>query len=157
MAKYYKKNIDKIRERNKEYCLQNKDKVAQKRKQYYKSEKGKQIVKIVRAKRKSAFKKLQVAYTLEEWEDCLKYFKHSCCYCGNPGPMEQDHFIALSKGGEYTRNNIVPACKSCNSSKNNKDFFEWYPKQSFYNRKRESKILKFLHYKNQIQQLSFII
>ncbi|MCK4464389.1 MAG: HNH endonuclease [Bacteroidales bacterium] len=34
----------------------------------------------------------------------------------------KDHVIPISKGGDNTKENIVPACQSCNSKKFNKIF-----------------------------------
>lgn len=59
--------------------------------------------------------------------------------------LTQDHFLPLSKGGEYTVNNIIPACKNCNCSKQDKDFSEWYSKQEFYRKERELKILEHVY------------
>lgn len=69
--------------------------------------------------------------TLEEWIETLDFFEYSCAYCGVhqddlDRSLEQDHIIPVSKGGGYTAGNIVPACKSCNASKNNQDLIEWY-------------------------------
>ena len=58
--------------------------------------------------------------------------------------LHQEHFIPLSKGGGYTHNNIIPACRSCNSSKWNNNFFDWYPKQEFYSEEKENFILNFI-------------
>ena len=92
--------------------------------------------------------------TLKQWKQVKEYFENRCAYCGKKLPLAQEHFIALSKKGEYTINNIIPSCRVCNSSKIDKDFFEWYPKQKFYSKERERKILKYLGYKNnKIQQL----
>jgi hypothetical protein len=79
-----------------------------------------------------------------------------CKQCGKEEKLTQDHFKALSNNGEYTKNNIIPACINCNSSKNDADFFAWYPKQSFYSKKQELKILKYLNYdpKTKYQQLA---
>jgi len=82
--------------------------------------------------------------TSDQWTDIKTAFDNKCCYCEESKPLAQEHFIALSKGGGYTVSNILPACKSCNSSKNNKDFLEWYPKQKFYSDKRRDKILEYL-------------
>lgn len=114
--------------------------------------------KIAEQRRKSLKRKLPSTFTDKQWEKCKKYFDGKCAYCGNgTDKLEQDHFIALSNNGEYTKNNIVPACRFCNTSKKNKDFFEWYSQQEFYSKEREKKILKYLHYdKNGIQQLSLI-
>ena len=42
-----------------------------------------------------------------------------CFYCGNPA-YSIDHFIPTSKGGENTKNNMVPCCKKCNKVKNSR-------------------------------------
>lgn len=46
-----------------------------------------------------------------------------CAYCGkelNPFIFSVDHLIPLSKGGPDETENMMPACKSCNSSKGTK-------------------------------------
>ena len=107
-------------------------------------------------KRRTLKKSLESTFTPKQWEQTKEHFNNSCCYCGKELPLEMEHLIALSKGGEYTSNNIIPSCKSCNCSKNNKDFFIWYPKYRHYSKKREKKILEFLNYKNEFQQLKII-
>jgi 5-methylcytosine-specific restriction endonuclease McrA len=47
-----------------------------------------------------------------------------CTYCGAKA-TEADHYKPLSRGGLHCRNNIVPACKPCNCSKNARDPEEW--------------------------------
>ena len=54
--------------------------------------------------------------------------------------LTQDHFIPLSKGGEYSKKNIIPSCRSCNSRKSNKDFYEWYKGDIHYSKERVNKI-----------------
>ena len=49
-----------------------------------------------------------------------------CIYCGEEGETTFDHLVPLSKGGEDTISNQVPACKSCNSSKGSRDVIEWF-------------------------------
>ena len=88
---------------------------------WYRSNKGKYIVYANR--RRTAKEALPATLTTDQWETINKVFDNKCAYCGKEGKLEQDHFIALSSGGEYTHNNIVPACKSCNRRKHNSDFF----------------------------------
>ncbi len=96
--------------------------------------------------------------TSAQWIAIQSAFDNKCCYCGKSQPLEQEHFVAVSKLGEYTHNNILPACKSCNISKHDKDFFAWYPSYKFYSKSRESKILRFLNYSdNGTQQLRLFI
>jgi len=88
---------------------------------------------------------LKATFTFEQWCFAKKHFGHVCCYCGGiPLELCQDHFIPVIKGGKYIKNNIVPACEFCNQSKHHEDFFTWYPRQRFYNKEREAKILKYL-------------
>lgn len=95
--------------------------------------------------RKSRMRELEHTLTLEEWEETKAFFNSECCYCGKRlNRLTQDHFIPLSKKGIYAKANIVPACKKCNSSKKDSDFKEWYKKQEFYSRERETLIYSYL-------------
>ena len=42
-----------------------------------------------------------------------------CLYCRRPLPLDfhLDHLVPKAKGGEHKRNNIAPACGTCNRSK----------------------------------------
>jgi hypothetical protein len=40
-----------------------------------------------------------------------------CAYCGDPIPTQVDHVIPLSRGGSDDRDNLAPACKTCNMEK----------------------------------------
>lgn len=81
----------------------------------------------------------------QDWLECLEYFSYSCAYCGSSfGTLTQDHVIPIVSGGGYTVDNIVPACCSCNSSKNAKEFTEWYRSREFYSPAREEAILAYL-------------
>ena len=57
--------------------------------------------------------------TKNEWQEILNKFNNKCAYCGEKAEA-QDHIIPLSKGGHHTKENVVPACKSCNSKKGDK-------------------------------------
>jgi hypothetical protein len=49
-----------------------------------------------------------------------------CAYCGATGkPLQRDCVLPLSRGGRYTLDNIVPACRSCNTSKCNDEVVGW--------------------------------
>ena len=58
----------------------------------------------------------------------LLYGGH-CYYCGKectPSELTADHVFPRSKGGESGVDNIILACKACNTSKGSMDFFEWH-------------------------------
>lgn len=48
-----------------------------------------------------------------------------CCYCATRSALSVDHLLPRSKGGSHDGDNMVWACKSCNSSKGNKDVLLW--------------------------------
>ncbi|MFP4395647.1 MAG: HNH endonuclease [Anaerolineales bacterium] len=58
----------------------------------------------------------------------LENFDGRCAYCGAAADT-WDHVKPVSKGGKTVPYNIVPACTSCNSSKKDKDVFEWIEEQ----------------------------
>lgn len=56
--------------------------------------------------------------TDDEWQDILQEHYYLCAYCEtSTEPLEEDHWIPVSRGGGRTRDNIVPACHMCNSRK----------------------------------------
>jgi 5-methylcytosine-specific restriction endonuclease McrA len=75
------------------------------------------------AKRDARYKGAPVRdLTRAEWEEIKAAYGYRCIYCGNkPAKLTMDHITPLSKGGSHTKSNVVPACKSCNSSKGNRD------------------------------------
>ena len=54
-----------------------------------------------------------------------KLYDSSCYYCGSKEKIQIDHVIPISRGGQHSIGNIVPACMKCNVSKGNKYLFEW--------------------------------
>ena len=49
-----------------------------------------------------------------------------CAYCHvNGQAMQRDCVLAISRGGRYTLDNVVPACRSCNASKCNDEVTGW--------------------------------
>lgn len=58
--------------------------------------------------------------TVEELEARMAEFD-CCVYCKRDDvPLTVDHVVPLSKGGLHVRENVVAACKSCNSKKGNR-------------------------------------
>ena len=49
-----------------------------------------------------------------------------CAYCGAVDKaLQRDCVLAISRGGRYTLDNVVPACASCNTSKCNEEVTTW--------------------------------
>ena len=61
----------------------------------------------------------------EQWT-ALKDAWGGCAYCGaSATALQRDCVLPLSRGGRYTLDNIVPACRSCNTSKCNDEVTGW--------------------------------
>lgn len=78
-----------------------------------------------RRARKAALPPEHNTLTAQDWREVLDASKHRCWYCGKKETKARkltlDHRLALNKGGAHTKENVVPACKSCNSRKHTKD------------------------------------
>jgi len=60
-----------------------------------------------------------------QW-NALKAAWGGCAYCGAADkPLQRDCVLAISRGGRYTLDNIVPACRSCNASKGSEEVTTW--------------------------------
>ncbi len=90
---------------------------------YKKSPKGKALAYRQYARRKQAILSTENPLTAEDWAEILREHDHRCRYCGKQTKMTLDHVIPLSKGGEHSKTNVVPACQSCNSKKH--DSLDW--------------------------------
>jgi hypothetical protein len=55
-----------------------------------------------------------------------------CAYCGGSCSPNStgDHIIPLSLGGPQSAENHAPSCRSCNSSKSDRDLLDWWIGQS---------------------------
>lgn len=80
--------------------------------------------------------------SIDEWTQALEYFDYSCAYCGKVDELTLDHIVPLSANGEHAIFNVVPACKSCNSSKCARQLDEWYKQQKYFDELKLERILK---------------
>jgi 5-methylcytosine-specific restriction endonuclease McrA len=63
--------------------------------------------------------------TEAEWAVILGAWT-ACAYCGAAGPaLQKDCVLPISRGGRYTLENVVPACRTCNASKCNDEVTSW--------------------------------
>ena len=66
--------------------------------------------------------------TDKQWQEIKAANHYRCVYCPDDcwrcrkkkHDLTQDHITPLSKGGNHTSSNILPACKSCNARKGNR-------------------------------------
>lgn len=57
------------------------------------------------------------SYTREEWLNLVALYGGHCTYCGATGRLGPDHIVPVVRGGTSDIENIVPACRRCNTSK----------------------------------------
>lgn len=113
---YREKNLEQVKAKHRQYMKNNLE--------YYREWSRNHPERAVRGsqRRRSRARALPATLTKEEWENILKAYKNRCAYCRKRPfkgqKLQQDHILALAKGGGYTVNNIIPACRSCNSKKN---------------------------------------
>jgi 5-methylcytosine-specific restriction endonuclease McrA len=63
--------------------------------------------------------------TASQWA-ALKSAWGGCAYCGATGTaLQKDCVLAISRGGRYELANVVPSCRSCNTSKCNSEVTTW--------------------------------
>jgi 5-methylcytosine-specific restriction endonuclease McrA len=69
---------------------------------------------------------VQMSSILKENQYQMKENIGICTYCNQESKTTFDHIIPVDADGDDTMDNMVPVCKSCNSSKSNKNILEWH-------------------------------
>jgi len=122
--RYRAKHPEKRVEEHRLHYLNHKEKISENKKQYYKTEQGKMCRKRGKTKRLAKEKEIINTLTSQEWLDILEQYNYRCAYCDVEFEVEnmptKDHIIPISKGGNNTKENTIPACQSCNSKKGNR-------------------------------------
>lgn len=60
-----------------------------------------------------------------EHEQVFEFFGRECVFCGSPEVTRWDHLVAVKNGGDTVLGNMVPACNTCDDSKQHRPFAEW--------------------------------
>jgi len=150
--KYYKENTESISSQQKIYYQNNIEYFAISNKQWRTDHPEEQ--RITNERRRSRVRNLRHTFTTAQWKEAKIHFDHRCAFCDEEVPLTMEHVACVTKGGEFTRDNIIPSCKSCNSKKRTQDCMAWFRGQPAYTLAKENKILLYLGYKNNRQQLA---
>jgi hypothetical protein len=149
---YYNKNAKTLKEKSLNYYSKNKEKCKESNSKWQKENPTKR--RLINAKLRTFENGAESTLTETEWNAVSEYFNNSCAYCGMTEKeslkvygelLHHEHVIPLVDGGAYSLGNIVPSCRSCNSSKMNHDFYDWYPTSNVYDSIREKKIIRYLN------------
>jgi disulfide oxidoreductase YuzD len=88
--------------------------------------KYKQIHHIIRSKLYNGLLTGKMNITSFYEDEKLKTTALPCCsYCGSRYKLSLDHLIPRMKKGSDAPENLVLACRSCNSSKGSRDLMKW--------------------------------
>jgi hypothetical protein len=117
----YRVNKEKVLARCKDYYYRNLDKAKMKTRNYRHNHRA---AKAAEARRYHELKS-KGKVTAQQWRELKECFDNRCAYCLRQTALTQDHFEPLSKGGLHDIENIIPCCRSCNSSKTNKSYVVW--------------------------------
>ena len=73
----------------------------------------------------------ETAFPSIDVRDERRKLNSRCTYCGQPAETV-DHLIPRLRQGTDSADNLVPACRWCNSSKGGRDVFEWATSKGFF-------------------------
>lgn len=122
--RWREENADREREYHQDWYSKNRDAILVQQRESYGARLDDNRLRKIRAAEKR--RSLTVGdLTTEEWQEILDEFDHRCAYCQTQGALAMEHLTPISRGGRHTRSNVVPACKSCNSSKGAKTLLEF--------------------------------
>jgi len=115
---YQRRNRDKVRKRKREYAAANRDRIREYDAAYRKA--NRERVRFHRNNYDHRKRANGGDLTHEDWLDIRASFGGRCVYCSNQDQIELDHLVPVSNGGQHSKDNVVPACMTCNRTKSNK-------------------------------------
>lgn len=118
--KYRRKNPGRANASNQKWRAANIEVVRAWNKQYYQADPTKSYAKA--ARRRSG---QRGSFSREEWSERKFEFGNRCAYCLQLTVLTLDHVSPLVAGGAHDEGNIVPACLSCNSAKQDKTLLQF--------------------------------
>lgn len=122
-AQWRRRNPERQRELNKASHQRNAANRLAQKKEYYQRV-VKQVSKsepwLVKDRIRKALRRASGTLTPQEWADIRATQNDRCFWCKEAKKLEIDHRIPVSRGGLTNKDNVVGACKSCNSSRGNR-------------------------------------
>jgi 5-methylcytosine-specific restriction endonuclease McrA len=115
---YYATNAERLRAEKRARRANNPEKVTAQQHAYYRAHP--EQTSAANARRRARLAQAAINdLTHAQWVAIQEAYDHRCVYCGKrrKGKLTQDHIIPISKGGNHTYSNVVPACRSCNCRK----------------------------------------
>jgi hypothetical protein len=149
--RYYEANRDRMREYCRRYREANLEKAREYCRQWRKAniDKQRQASRRRSAWKRAARRRALQPVTQQQIDARFGLWSNRCAFCGVAADHQRnrgyerltvEHVLALTKGGLDEAPNILPACSTCNSSKNNSPVEDWYRRQQFFAATRWRKI-----------------
>ena len=123
-AKYVKNNLTKNARHKDNYYLKNKENVIQRTVKWRKDnpEKRRLNARMGSARRRARLLQAKTFSSVDA--HIANCYGKPCFFCGSSADTHE-HLIPLSRGGDHSEGNIVPACRSCNQTKSGRLLIEW--------------------------------
>lgn len=112
--KYYYKNLEKVRQRGRDWARNNPDKNAARAAQH-------------RAKKRNSGGR---GISVDDRALVLISTLGLCSYCGERKDLVLDHIVPLARNGEHDVENAAPACDGCNSQKSDTPLLVWLARKA---------------------------
>jgi hypothetical protein len=149
--KYYAANSERIKEKNRQWSVANISRHRELQRQWRiaNPEGSRAAARRRQSLKRSARRKSLAPATALHIQNRFALWNNRCAFCGvtanNPrnighNRLTEEHVLPLSHRGLDEPDNIMPACHSCNSSKNAKPVETWYRSQPFFTEARWRKI-----------------
>ena len=139
---WQKANWDRVKKIKHKSAVKHKKKIAARRRKYRKLNKKKLARQLTswrrgnrarylaqKARRRAREAGVMATLTAKEWQEIVRQYNHRCAYCGKRKKLTQDHVKPLVQAGPHIKANVVPACQSCNSSKQGRTPDQWKDEQ----------------------------
>jgi 5-methylcytosine-specific restriction endonuclease McrA len=137
VKQFHLANPDRRKQYDKKYRLADIEKEREYRKRYRLAnlEKGKEYRLANLERRRNhqhtrRVKKLSNGVFKISPKELKKLYSSSCFYCSSTENIHADHLVPISRGGQHSIGNLLPACQKCNLSKGSKLLIEWHGRKS---------------------------
>jgi len=122
---YLSENKERIKDRRRDYRERKREELAEKEKRW-KTENKDRVV-LAEQRRRARKNALPDDFTIEQQNEVLAHFNHSCVLTGESINRSWDHALPIASGhGGTTYGNMYPLRGDLNSSKNDSNLFEWF-------------------------------
>lgn len=115
------RNPEVVRAKYRKYKIANREQIVKKNKNY--RDKNPQMHRAALQRRRTKIRQSGICKISSK--EIAKLYSNRCFYCQSADKITLDHVVPISRGGRHSIGNLVAACSSCNSSKNNRFITEW--------------------------------